>query len=79
MGSFRQEQRAWNQTDATRPAMKGKITEIVGGRYNIERADGRIIRGVGGFGNLTFAVGQCVTFNFRKSQYMILQPAPAAF
>lgn len=67
------------RTNATRPAGVGKVKSITRGRYELETADGRRIRNVGGFGVLEFPKDSFVTYNERNGNYMILQPAPYGF
>ena len=72
----RSDQRLWRGTNQTRPAKVGKIIAKIGGKYTLELSDGRQIPRVGGFGSVSFEVDQFVTFNFKGSEYQILQPAP---
>lgn len=69
----------WEKTHKTRPAMVGKVKEKRGTRFDLELADGRVIKGVGNGMNLAVEVDMFVTFNFKGDNYQILQPAPYGF
>ena len=70
----------YNSTNTTKPAGVGKIKTVnASGKYDLELADGRVIKDVGGFGNFQWVEGQSVTYNNKDGNYQILQIAPYSF